>query len=130
MLYKYEIFFLLKTSNLIINWVPLSPVHTQCGWKANVPHNLTKHEIKRTPKIPIFHSLVNWEQSFSWIGKKLRSPDRTIFKNPISFCELGKTWKNGLRILTEKKHPKTKLQRLRKMRIWTFGSLVQQIKFF
>ena len=29
-----------------------------------------------------------------------------------------------LRILTGKKHPKSKLQRLRKIRLWTFGSLV------
>ena len=36
----------------------------------------------------------------------------------------------GLRILTGKKHPKIKLQRLRKIRIWTFGSLVRQINSF
>ena len=35
-----------------------------------------------------------------------------------------------LRILTGKKHPKIKLQRLRKIRILTFGSLVHQINFF
>ena len=35
-----------------------------------------------------------------------------------------------LRILTSKKHPKIKLQRLRKIRIWTFGSLVHQINSF
>ena len=33
-----------------------------------------------------------------------------------------------LRILTGKKHPKIKLQRVRK--IWTFGSLVHQINSF
>ena len=33
----------------------------------------------------------------------------------------------GLRILTGKKHPKIKLQRLRKMRIWRFGLLAHQI---
>ena len=32
-----------------------------------------------------------------------------------------------LKILTGKKHPKIKLQRSRKIRIWTFGSLVHQI---
>ena len=32
----------------------------------------------------------------------------------------------SLRILTRKKHPKIKLQRLRKIRIWTFGLLVHQ----
>ena len=36
----------------------------------------------------------------------------------------------SLRILTGKKHPKIKLQRLRKIRILTFGSLVQQINSF
>ena len=33
-----------------------------------------------------------------------------------------------LRILTGKKHPKIKLLRLRKIRIWTFGSLVHHIR--
>ena len=33
-----------------------------------------------------------------------------------------------LRILTGKKHPKIKLQHLRKIPIWAFGSLVHQIK--
>ena len=35
-----------------------------------------------------------------------------------------------LRILTGKKHPEIKLQRLRKLRILTFGSLVHQINSF
>ena len=34
------------------------------------------------------------------------------------------------RILIGKKHPKIKLQRLRKIRIWAFGSLVHQINSF
>ena len=36
----------------------------------------------------------------------------------------------ALRILTGKKHPKIKFQRLQKIRIWTFGSLVHQINSF
>ena len=36
----------------------------------------------------------------------------------------------SLRILTGKKHPKIKLQRLQKIQILTFGSLVQQINSF
>ena len=36
----------------------------------------------------------------------------------------------NLRILTGKKHPKIKLQRLRKIQILTFGSLVHQINSF
>ena len=35
-----------------------------------------------------------------------------------------------LRILTGKEHPKIKVQRLRKIRVWTFGSLVHQINSF
>ena len=38
--------------------------------------------------------------------------------------------RNFLMILIEKKHPKIKLKRLRKMRIWTFESLVHQINYF
>ena len=37
---------------------------------------------------------------------------------------------NGLRILTGKKYPKIKLLHLRKIRIWTFKSLVLQINSF
>ena len=37
---------------------------------------------------------------------------------------------NGLKILTGKKYPKIKLLHLRKIRIWTFGSLVLQINSF
>ena len=35
-----------------------------------------------------------------------------------------------LGILTQKKHPKTKLQCLRKIQRWTFGSLLHQINSF
>ena len=35
-----------------------------------------------------------------------------------------------LRILTGKKHSKIKLQLLRKIRVWTFGSLVHQLTLF
>ena len=47
-------------------------------------------------------------------------------------CE-NKKKKQGvpvLRILKGKKHPKIKLQRLRKVRTWAFGSLVHQINSF
>ena len=41
------------------------------------------------------------------------------------------SWKNlHLRILTGKKDPQITLQRLRKVWIWTFGSLVHQINSF
>ena len=69
----------------------------------------------------------------------------SVFKNENDFKlerikkSLQKTFKDfgletvaesNLRILTEKKNPKIKLQRLRKIRIWTFGSLVHQINSF
>ena len=38
--------------------------------------------------------------------------------------------KYNLRILKGKKHAKINLQRLRKIRIWTFGSLVHQINSY
>ena len=41
--------------------------------------------------------------------------------------QFGYKFLSYLRILTGKKHPKIKLQHLRKIRIWTFGSLVDQI---
>ena len=46
---------------------------------------------------------------------------------PFAFTEL--TMIADLRILKGKKHPKIKLQRLQKVRIWAFGSLVHQINF-
>ena len=48
------------------------------------------------------------------------------------FCNEAAGWTlaTSLRILTGKKHPKNNLQRLRKIRILTFGSLVHQINSF
>ena len=51
-------------------------------------------------------------------------------KNFFSEKLLSITFDCKLRILTEKKHPKIKLQRLRKIRICKFGSLVRQINSF
>ena len=51
----------------------------------------------------------------------------TVLQLPYEMhCDLC----NYLRILTGKKHPKIKLQRLRKIRILTFGSLLHQINSF
>ena len=47
-----------------------------------------------------------------------------------TFGNLGIYFSINLRILTGKKHPKIKLQRLQKIRMWTFGSLVHQINSF
>ena len=48
----------------------------------------------------------------------------TSYKNPDNRSCID------LRMLTGKKHPKMKLQRLRKIQIWTFGSLVHKINSF
>ena len=48
----------------------------------------------------------------------------------MSYVRISQKVKGVLRILTGKKHPKIKLQRLRKIRTWTFGSLVHQINSF
>ena len=50
-------------------------------------------------------------------------------KENIRWCR-WECKKKVLRILTGKKHPKIKLQRLRKIQILTFGSLVHQINSF
>ena len=52
---------------------------------------------------------------------------RTLF---CLFWKSAKAFIAFLRILAGKKHPKIKLQRLRKIRIWTFGLLVHQINYF
>ena len=46
------------------------------------------------------------------------------------FCLQSVIWTNTLKDAHRKKHPKVKLQRLRKIRIWTVGSLVYQINSF
>ena len=48
----------------------------------------------------------------------------------VRYIELNNKEPFHLRMLTEKKHPKIKLQRLQKVRIWTFGSLVHQWYIF
>ena len=48
----------------------------------------------------------------------------------VRYTELNNKEPFHLRMLTGKKHPKIKLQRLQKVRIWTFGSLVYQINSF
>ena len=59
---------------------------------------------------------------------------RIVLKTHSRFYSFFFFWlaafNSTLRILTEKKHPKIKLQRLRKIRILTFGSLVHQINSF
>ena len=58
------------------------------------------------------------------LKRKLRS-NRTNLAS-----EMPHKMRNNLMILTGKKHPNMKLQLLRKIRLWTFGSLVHQIKSF
>ena len=56
----------LKTGNLIINCVPLSPTNILC--LKDSPHNLTKYEIKGTSKIPF--SELGKIQKYNEFGKK------------------------------------------------------------
>ena len=77
----------------------------------------TSNYIKTEP-IYIRPILLNLDQIIS------RKNALLILSNQL-FC-----MKNILRILTRKKHPKIKLQRLQKIWIWTFGSLVHQINSF
>ena len=54
-----------------------------------------------------------------------------IVKNQCSIFHIfQKKLKNGFEITTGKTHHKIKLQRLRKIPIWTFGSLVHHINSF
>ena len=55
-----------------------------------------------------------------------------MFAMLYRILELATFWilKFQLKILTRKKHPIIKLQRLQKIRKWTLGSLVHQIKSF
>ena len=63
--------------------------------------------------------------------KSLNELDTRAFKLELSGSIVDEAESNvTLRILTGKKHPKIKLQRLRKIRIWTFGSLLYQINSF
>ena len=57
------------------------------------------------------------------------APFRQIF-DQIGSRRSTKLTIQDLRILTWKKHHKITLQRLRKIRIWTFASLVHQINSF
>ena len=80
---------------------------TQISYGLIYPHSIFRHK------------LINYcrELSSNWIGNYWLNYDIRI-----------KTI--DLRILTGKKHPKIKLQQLRKIRIWKFGSLVHQINSF
>ena len=63
--------------------------------------------------------------------KNLLASSCAITLNLLSLNTQSKTQcEINLRILTGKKQPKIKLQRLQKIRIWTFGSLVHQINSF
>ena len=89
-------------------WKPISPSDPLHLWQ---------------PSILLIHSsstLTFQTKSFTWLSKLQQC-------NESNACFL----QNGyLRILTGKKHPKIKLQRLWKIRIWTFGLLVHWIKSF
>ena len=62
--------------------------------------------------------------------KQYKTYLESIDNQPVILSDIKHILKVFLRILTGKKHPKIKLQCLRKIRIWTFGSLVHQINSF
>ena len=62
-------------------------------------------------------------------NKKICNKWTDVIKK-INILEICSTQVNPLRILTRKKHPKIKLQRLQKIQILAFGSLVHQINSF
>ena len=75
------------------------------------------------------YELLNCE--FSVIEKKKFKKELHYKPKMVdSLLQQNSQFVDTLRILTGKKHPKMKLQRLRKIRIWTFESLVQQINSF
>ena len=63
---------------------------------------------------------------FLFFFEYLKTSEIFVFGNQVS----SKNFRFSLRILTEKKHLKIKFQCLRKVRIWTFGSLVHQTNSF
>ena len=66
-----------------------------------------------------------------WILCEYRNNIKTIsFSLDLAFRKNPSIGTSELRILTGKKHPKIKLQRLRKIRILTFRSLVHQMNSF
>ena len=88
------------------------------------PHNLTKHEINGTSKIPIYQlfselgkiskcylGLYSKTQFFffSWIGKKFRSPARAKFRNPKIPLLIGKNMEV---------QPKTNSQKIPILKPW------------
>ena len=106
---------------------------TRCVPKKRCSENSQK-KYRRTTTLkckPSFPSVLSCKSAayFQHLGTPLSScfcsyKKRLNFLRLILFVELN------LRILTEKKHPEIKLQRLRKIRILTFGSLVHQINSF
>ena len=124
MLCKYEHFFLLKTSSLILNWVPLCLFYQHI-----MPERLSSQSNKiwnqRDLKNPKFSTLVNREKFVSvaktYIQKiqfsiffmnweKMRSPDKATLKKPkISLW----VWKN-LEV-----QPKTNTQKIPILNLWT-----------
>ena len=63
-------------------------------------------------------------QSRFYLRGELENPSYCIFSKSTWKQDLMLTWFSDSGILTGKKHPKIKLQRLRKIRMLTFGSVV------
>ena len=119
MLHEYEHFVFWKTGIPIRNSPPPSPPlfykHTVPGRLEDYPHNLAKHEINGTSKIPISQLLSklgnNWKCNlcFSSTGKSWEVQLEQHLKNPKSVCKLGKAWKYSIRLI------------LKNSQLWIYG---------
>ena len=78
----------MKTNNLIINWVPLSPTSILC---LKDYQNLTKYEIKVTSNFEALPRLILKKINF-----KIKAQVQQLSKIPKCLCELGNTWKYRL----------------------------------
>ena len=82
-----------------------------------------------TSKVELFVIIVNYWKPLTIITKSSTLDVEAVLDPPLNIIYTMKKWKI-LRILTGKKHPKIKPQRLQKIRILTFGLLVHQINSF
>ena len=73
----------LKTGNLIINCVPLSPTNILC--LKDSPHNLTKYEKRGLQKSQFPYSSVNWEKSRS----RTNSEKNVFHRDKKNFKPIG-----------------------------------------
>ena len=101
-----------------------------------IPEKMSSYVTRNFDNIPLFNIRYNFCKNsfcrffFVNLGSNLRSSENFGFSRIIFLNLLDPNQLAILRILTGKKHPKIKLQRLRETRIWTLGSLVHQVNSF